>query len=89
MNKEYKIIDPWNIKDRKKLDRDGIDLLLEKILSDVERIILSNIQSHHRKIKKGSMVREDFIPVLLAHLNEDLKKVIRWRFIGDKDEGQI
>lgn len=84
--KNYKIIDPWNLKNRRRLDRDGIDLLLQKILWDIDRTIDANIKLHHKKIKKGSMVREDFIPQLLKHLSDDLKMVIAWRFTGDTDE---
>ena len=83
MTKEYEIIDPWNLKNRKKLDKDGIELLKEKILWDVDRAIDGNIKLHRQKIKKGTFLREDFVITLLDHLREDLRKMIGWRFTGD------
>ena len=82
MPDEYKIIDTWNLKDRKRLDRDSIDLLYEKLLADINRLIEGNIHLHNQKVKKGVAIRADFIPQLLKHLQKDLKVNLDWRFYG-------
>lgn len=85
---DYKIVDNWNLKDRDKLDRDGLDLLLEKILSDIRRAIRINIEIHHKKVKKNTLIPGELVPALLKNLEEDLERMISWRFTGkDIKEG--
>lgn len=83
MTEDYIIVDSWNLKDRESLDKDGIELLLIKILSDIDRGIDLNINAHNQKVKKGTMIPESFVSQLLQHLRKDLKDMIVWRFRGE------